>query len=279
MAFKIIFTRPGHERILIHFLNCAIKSSTPIKKVTLLDREITPEQVGTKGGRIDVLAETERGEKIDVEVQVGREEFMVKRSLYYWSRNYTNKFKEGDPYEDLKRTVCINILNYNLFDDDEFWGVGKLYDTRRGKNMTEDLEIQFIELNKMKHFDKKSPITFWMEFFKNPYSEASQQLYELVPEIDEAKAVFDRAIADDETRKMILFREDAKRNYNSAIAGAVKKGEKLGMAKGEKLGIEKGAQQAKIETAMNLLKMGLSDEQIVTATGLTIENVRALQKK
>ena len=259
VAFKIIFTAPGHERILIHFLNCAIKSSTPIKKVTLLDREITPEQIEEKGSRLDILAETENGEKIDVEMQVGREEFMLKRSLFYWARNYTSGFKKGQPYGDLKRTVCINILDFNLFDDDEFWGINGLYDFRREKTMSRDLEIQFIELNKVKRFDKDSPITFWVEFFKDPRSEASQKLYTLVPELEEAKEVFDFAITDEGTRKKILMREDANRNYNSAIAGAEYK--------------------AKLETAKNALSMGLSIEQTAKLTGLSTKEVEALNSK
>ena len=35
-----------------------------------------------------------------------------------------------------------------------------------------------------------SPITFWVEFFKNPYSEKVRKLCEYVPEIKEAETLF-----------------------------------------------------------------------------------------
>ena len=295
VAFKIIFTQPNHERILIHFLNCAIKTDTPITKVKLLDREITPDQVNDKGSRLDILAETENGEKIDIEMQVNRDEGMVKRSLFYWARNYTSDFKQGQSYKELKRTVCINILNFNLFDDDQFWGIGKLYDIKREAVISEDLEIQFIELNKMNHIDASSPITFWIEFFKDPYSDASQEIYTLVPEILDAKSVFDRAIADDETRKKILQREDALRNFNSAIKDArdkeraqaeiekaelkaqaeKEKSELKAKAEKEKSELKAKAEAEKMQSARKMLADGLPADLVAKYSGLMVEEVKS----
>ena len=41
---------------------------------------------------------------------------------------------------------------------------------------------------------------------------------------------------------------------------------------------ESGSQQAKIETAKNLLTMSLSIENIAKATGLSVEDINALTK-
>ena len=43
-------------------------------------------------------------------------------------------------------------------------------------------------------------------------------------------------------------------------------------------GIEQGAEQTKIETAKNLLKEGLSVEQIARCTNLSLEKVQELAK-
>ena len=48
--------------------------------------------------------------------------------------------------------------------------------------------------------------------------------------------------------------------------------------RGLKKGINQGSQQAKIETAKNLLTMTLSVENIAKATGLSIEEIQALAK-
>ena len=52
---------------------------------------------------------------------------------------------------------------------------------------------------------------------------------------------------------------------------------KEGIAEGEKIGIEKGAKEAKIETAKNFLKLGLTVEQVAEGTGLSIEEVDVLK--
>ena len=45
---------------------------------------------------------------------------MIKRSLYYWSKLYEEQLSEGDKYETLSRTVCINILDFKYLDNDRF---------------------------------------------------------------------------------------------------------------------------------------------------------------
>ena len=50
-----------------------------------------------------------------------------------------------------------------------------------------------------------------------------------------------------------------------------------GFSQGISQGISQGAEQAKIETAKNLLRMNLSIEQVVQGTGLDMEKVIQIQ--
>ena len=52
-----------------------------------------------------------------------------------------------------------------------------------------------------------------------------------------------------------------------------------GIALGIVQGISQCAEQAKIETARNLLRMNLSPEQVVQGTGLPLETVEQLAKE
>ncbi|MDR2645602.1 MAG: Rpn family recombination-promoting nuclease/putative transposase, partial [Holosporaceae bacterium] len=88
VIFKIILGDPKHSRLLIHFLNSAIKSETPITSVEITNTEMTPEYVGQKGSRLDIKAKTQDGELINVEMQCGSEKHMVARALFYWSRMF-----------------------------------------------------------------------------------------------------------------------------------------------------------------------------------------------
>ena len=172
VVFKMIFADPKHERVLLHFLNSAIEVKSPITKVKVLNSELTAEHVSQKGSRLDIQAETNSGELIDIEMQVGVDEHMVGRTLFYWSRLFAGELQVSDNYGKLRRTISINILNFKLFHKDaRYWRKCHLTDDESHEIITDLLEIQFVELNKLKQFTKESPLTFWIEFFKNPYSE------------------------------------------------------------------------------------------------------------
>ena len=67
----------------------------------------------------------------------------------------------------------------------------------------------------------------------------------------------------------------AYRDIKNSIDTALEKGREEGMAKGLKKGREeglaKGMEKEKIATARRLLSMGLSEEQVSTATELPLE--------
>ena len=65
-----------------------------------------------------------------------------------------------------------------------------------------------------------------------------------------------------------------RRGYKDGVEVGINQGIKQGM----KEGISQGSQQKAIETAMNLLSMSLSVENIAKATGLEIDEVKALVK-
>ena len=62
-----------------------------------------------------------------------------------------------------------------------------------------------------------------------------------------------------------------------AIDEGLERGKILGLAEGKSLGLAEGSRQAKLETAKNLLHLGLSRENIAQATGLTKAEVEALK--
>uniref|UniRef100_UPI0040277B8C hypothetical protein n=1 Tax=Prevotella sp. TaxID=59823 RepID=UPI0040277B8C len=70
----------------------------------------------------------------------------------------------------------------------------------------------------------------------------------------------------------------AYRDIKNSIDTALEKGREEGMAKGLKKGREeglaKGMEKEKISTARRLLSMGLSEEQVSTATELPLEEIQ-----
>ena len=74
----------------------------------------------------------------------------------------------------------------------------------------------------------------------------------------------------------------AYRDIKNSIDTALEKGREEGMAKGlekgREEGLAKGMEKEKISTARRLLSMGLSEEQVSTATELSLEEIQNLRK-
>ncbi|MDR2646422.1 MAG: Rpn family recombination-promoting nuclease/putative transposase [Holosporaceae bacterium] len=263
VMFKIILGDPRHSRLLIHFLNAAIKSETPITSVEITNTELTPEYVWQKGSRLDVRAKTQNGELINVEMQCGADRHMAARALFYWSRMFAGQIEVSDQYYKLKRTISINILDFRLFDDERYWRKGHITDDETKRNITELLEMQFIELNKLRQVEKESPITFWVEFFRDPYSKSVKALCDYVPEIKEAKQIYEKAKSDPKARALIETREKALRDYTNDIACAK----------------DEGKAEGKIEMVLELLRAGVDVDIIAQTSGLSIEEIESLRNK
>ena len=129
----------------------------------------------------------------------------------------------------------------------------------------------------MTKHSEENPITFWLEFIKNPYSEDCKEVYKLVPEVKAAKDAFERIKADPEKINLIELREEAFLNYRSDLIGAERRGEERGLRKGKAEGRKEGKEEGKSELVKNMLSRGLSGEQIAQFTGLSVEEIKALQ--
>lgn len=263
-AFKFMLGNPSHPNGLIYFLNCARVSPDPIVSVEILNPEVLPENVTLKAMRLDIKAKTDKGEIVIIEMQCAKDDYMVARVLEYWADTFCSQLKKGEYYNELKRTISISVLNFKLFkEDDRFWRKCHLIDDA-GKVITDLLELQFVELPKANKIDENEPLTCWAEFLKNPHSEETKQICEKIPEIKEAKDMYEKTISDPKKFEMIKARERAIRDY----AGR--------MAYERKQGIEQGIEQGLFQSAKNFLKMGLSVEQVAQGTGLDVKDVRAL---
>lgn len=275
VIFKILFGNPKHPNLLISLLNAILDTESPITGITIKQTELTPEFVMKKGVRLDVLAETADGRLINIEIQKRNEQNMKERSLFHWSRIFSGQAVVSEKYENLKKTICINIVNFPLFEDGRYWHKNFLTDSETNEKLTDLLEIHFFELPKIKKRPADSPIMFWLEFINNPESEKIKKMYQLEPIYEEAKEAYRRAIADPNVQEMLRITEKAEMDYKDAIAHATDKGLAKGLAKGraegEKIGIEK--------MVKNLLESKVDINIISATSGLTLEEIKAFKDK
>ena len=265
-VFKRIFGNENHPNVLISFLNAVLNPIDPIKSVSLKDTTIEKSHLEDKYSRLDVKAITNNGEHINIEIQLKDEYNMIKRSLYYWSKLYEGQLENGENYQKLSRTICINLLDFNLLNHDKFHSVYRLKDCETNEELTDVMELHFIELKKMKDVKRveevKSKLEAWLYFINQPDSELVQELEKVEADIKEAKAELVRLSGDRKERERYEKRRESRLNEVSALAYAE----------------EKGAKKEKIGIAKNLLDV-LDDEIISLKTGLSVEEVKQIRKE
>ena len=97
------------------------------------------------------------GRIVNIEIQLNPEANFKERTLFYWSKMYSDELGAGESYDALNQTICINIINYNLFDCEDYHSQFKILETERHEVMTEKFAINFFELKKSTNNVKISP--------------------------------------------------------------------------------------------------------------------------
>ena len=268
-VFKNIFGSEKHPNILISFLNATLKPKDLITEVEIKNTDLNKGYIEDKFSRLDVKATTSNNEIINIEIQLKNEYNMIKRSLYYWSKLYSEQLNEGEDYSLLKRTICINILNFKYLKTRMFHSVYRMKEIHTNEELSGIEEIHFIEIPKLEDgSDEKDMLVAWIEFLKNPESEKVRGLEMSVDEIREAKDELIKMSNDDTQRELYEMRAKTLRDKISALNEAERKGIKKGREEGEK--------NKAIEIAKSLIDLGLDKESIAKSTGLDLCEVEKL---
>ena len=153
-VFKGLFGNEKRPELLISFLNAVLTPDEPITSITFKDRVLDKQYKNDKLGSLDILATTNKGELINVEVQVAD-------------------------------------LDFNLLDSHEYHSCYVLKEKERNEVLSDLLELHFIELDKIKDIkqasDIKTHLEAWLEFIKHPESQVSYELARQDEAIREAK--------------------------------------------------------------------------------------------
>ncbi|GAB6089536.1 Rpn family recombination-promoting nuclease/putative transposase [Spirochaeta dissipatitropha] len=223
---------------------------------------------GDKESILDVKAKDTTGRWINVEVQVDDNGSFANRSLYYWAKNYADQLKSGNFYRELAPTICINLLNFEIFP--QLPGYHSCFHITEQDApefvLTEHLQIHFIEVpkNHREHAsDVKDKLDGWIFYFENEGNIEEDQMTVLLkdnPAIGKAHRVYKDFTANDELMDMAEAREKWRRDVDSRLHNA-----KL-----------EGIQQARIEDARKMRDRGFSIEDIADITGLSEEEIRDL---
>ena len=274
--FKNIFAQ--NSDITLSLVNSVFEfqGTALITDIEFIDRNLDIEEEGGKESRLDLLGRASDGTVVNLEIQVAKQEYMGRRSLYYWARLY-NELKSGEEYTELKRTVTINILDFNLFEKKKYpsyhscFGV---FDLKTGNQLTSDCELHFLELPKwnLKTVKETNRLERWLSYFSKKTTVAElEEIAMLEPAIQKAFRAETIFTQDEINRRRYELREKNQRDRIAQINYAVKQAVTQAVTEER----EKYAQEEE-KRVVNWIKKGKSFDDIMDFTSLAPERVQQL---
>lgn len=269
-GFKKLFGSQINKDLLISFINALLHGEQNVQDVTYLNNEQLGRQEYERKSVFDVYCENDRGEKFIVEMQKAEQQFFKDRSVYYSTFPIREQAIRGKWDYELKAVYTIGILDFvfdeNLSNPDYYHHEVKLMDLERKTVFYDKLTFIYLEMPKFTKTEAELVTMFdkWMFVLKNlsSFMERPKALQERIFE-----RVFHIAeIARFNKKELSEYEESLKtlRDLTNVIDTAEMKGRAEGKLEG------------KLEVAASLKAMGMTVEEITSATGLPAEEIRKL---
>ncbi len=277
-AFKYLFQ--NHPDLLIVLLNDILNeeiSSVEFRNTELLD-------VAPSDKRIifDLLCQTPKG-TVMVEMQKASRFDQRDRLFYYGSRLVTRQVKRGDEDYVLSSVKVICIMNYEdehpNSPDDKILYHYRTQEIETGEPFGCQLSFFLLELPRvMRYTDEyESPIAAWCRIFRNfaIFAKSRSEKDARFSKLERAMRVsgLDDNEIDDYFSDMMTEKE--MRPY---IKGAEQQGYRKGFGAGVEQGMAEGIEKGIEKVAKSLLSLGFPVEQIIVATGLSLEKIESIRQ-
>ena len=273
-AFKKLFGSEENKDLLISLINAIVSEQEQVVEVELKNPYNLADYRAGKMSILDIKAKSEAGRWFNVEMQISEDYNFDKRAIYYWAKLVTEQLGEGMMFKELKKTISINILDFNFIPTtSDVHNCYKIINTATGKDdkLHDIFELHYIELKKYtKTYQQiSSALDRWSTFLTKAHEldkNAMPKELSTDPAIVKAITAVDRMF-DEEERLVYETRMHSLADVESKIASAEEKGR------------EKGINEAATAIAFNLLEKRIDIATIAEVTGLTEYVIKTLSKK
>ena len=276
IIFKKLFTE--NIQLLIDLLSSLLEIPIEsIKNVKVKNSEILPDSIEGKFVKMDINMEVD-GKLINIEMQYGKDYNYKERTLFYWSKLYSGELKSGEGFEDLKQSICINIVNFPIFDCKEYHSHFTVMEKNRYEVLTDKCAIHFFELGKIsKNANKHNKKELWLQLINAETEEEFEMLKQTaVAPIQEAVYIIYQMSEDEKIQEAARMREKALHIEATNMQGARQEGLQAGRQEGLQAGRQEGIREQSFGIARKLISVDMPFEQIAEMTGLTLEEVSDL---
>ena len=290
--FKYALGSIERKNWTLNFLNITLdlKEDQQFADISFADKDLLPQEQDEKLSILDILATTNDGTKVNIEVQVCNDKYMAERALYYWSRIFGGQLQKQESYDKLHKVISLILMDFDFFTEEDYETYkGEYHQSYHIRNdnhlkdiLSPQLEMHFIELEKIQYSDikKLKRSDCWIAYFSKKVSDADRKelakMEPMIKEVLEHEQIFMHNPA---LRREYEAREKAVRDEQSRLKTA----DEGGFARGRKEGIEEGIEEERIrqeqkqmkqilnlmknmsidlEKAMNILEMTDEDKKI-----------------
>ncbi len=289
-AFKKLFGSEENKDLLLSLINAILVEQDSIAEIELKNPYNLADYYAGKMSILDIKARDEKGRWLNIEMQIGQDLNFDKRAIYYWSKLVTEQLSEGMMFRELKKTISINILDFNFVPgEQELHNIYKIINTRtwQDDNLHDLFELHYIELRKFRKTYQEISTTLdrWVTFLTRAHELDKARIpKELLidPSIVKAIEVVDRMFNEEE-RDVYEVRMEALADMESKIVSAMEEGRAKGRMEGQEEGRmegrEEGGYDAQVSIAIALFDIIDNDAVIAEKTGLLVEQVQMLREQ
>ena len=171
--------------------------------------------------------------RVNLEMQVLDEGNWNERGVYYLAENLLD-LKKGEDYKNLKTTVQIGILDFDLWKSGKnpFYQVYELWDTEHDRVFTNKMKLCVLSLRqaeKAEERERQSGLYDWAKTLTAETWEELQELSEKNEKIKEAVETMITLTEEERVRIECMQQEKAERDWINAMNYATEQGKKRGM--------------------------------------------------
>ncbi|MGB0560901.1 MAG: Rpn family recombination-promoting nuclease/putative transposase [Spirulinaceae cyanobacterium] len=280
-GFKKLFGEEPNKDLLLDFLNELLKEEQgEIKSITYIKNEQLGSSELDRKAIFDLYCENERGEKFIVELQKVKQNFFKDRTLFYSTFPIRDQAEQGNWNFKLKSVYTVAILDF-VFEEDKDDPEKYRYDVQLTdidtcKVFYDKLTFIYLEMPKFNKTVDQLTTRFdkWLYILRN-----LTRIQEIPKPLQEE--VFEKLFEVAEIAKFnpaqVRSYEDSLKYYRD-LQNSIDTARGEGIDAGVEMGIEMGIEMGKQQVALNLLQMGMSDEQVMAAVELRPKQLEQLKE-
>jgi len=236
--FKIVFGSNDRSELLKAFLESILN-----EKITniVINNEVVQDKIHkeNKQMKLDILAEIDGKEKVNIEFQNRNEYNIVNRSYGYSSGIYFNSLREGKDYSKFKKTIIIWVLGYNLKNSSNYHETARTRFDSNNEEFGDNIVYHFLQLPKFIETVKEvnTPKEQWLAYLSCSLSKREkEELFKMNRSIEEVNKIVDIVLADNDIQEELRYRVLDKQLEDLKRERAFEEGEQAGEKRGKKLG-------------------------------------------